>query len=95
MIYPLIHLHQKETKPLFRRGEKKMNTNMNTIQTNPFLTTILHALFAFAGACAVVFLISLLNILPVLTMAKDPGMMFILIAFPIIGGVSAFIKATA
>ena len=80
VIYPLIHLHQKETKTFF--------------QTTSFLITVLHALLAFAGACGVVFLISLLNILPVLTMAKDSGMMFILIAFPIIGGVSAFINAT-
>ena len=70
-----------------------MNTNMNMIQTNPLLIAIFHALLSFAGICTGVFLISVLDKVSFLTVAKDPGMMFMLIACPIIGGVSAFIEA--
>ena len=66
---------------------------MNMIKTNPSLTAGLHALLSFAGICVGVFLVSVIDKVTFLTVAKDPGMMFMLIACPIIGGISVFIEA--
>ena len=66
---------------------------MNTIRSNPFLIAVINALGVFAGAFGMIFILSLIDKVSILTKIKDPVMMTILIACPIVSGVSAFIRA--
>ena len=66
---------------------------MNTIKFNPFLTAVLNAFGVFAGAFGTIYIFSLIDKVSILTRMKDPVVMAILIACPIISGVSAFIRA--
>ena len=66
---------------------------MNTIKPNPFLIAVINALGVFAGAFGMIFILSLIDKVSILTRIKDPVMMIILIACPIVSGVSAFIRA--
>ena len=72
---------------------KRRRKKMNNIRTNPFLIGVINAVLTFAGSCGMIYILSLIDKVPFLTKVKDPVMMIILIAFPIICGVSAFIKA--
>ena len=66
---------------------------MNTIRSNPFLIAVINALGVFAGAFGMIFILSLIDKVSILTRIKDSVMMIILIACPIVSGVSAFIRA--
>lgn len=66
---------------------------MNTIKSTPFFSAVLNALVVFAGAFGTIYVLSLIDKVSILTKIKDPVMMIILIACPIISGVSAFMKA--
>lgn len=66
---------------------------MNTIKSNPFLIAVINALGVFAGAFGMIFILSLIDKVSILTRIKDPVMMIILIACPIVSGVSTFIRA--
>ena len=66
---------------------------MNTIRSNPFLIAVINALGVFAGTFGMIFILSLIDKVSILTRIKDPVMMIILIACPIVSGVSAFIRA--
>ena len=66
---------------------------MNTIRSNPFLIAVINALGVFAGAFGMIFILSLIDKVSILTRIKDPVMMIILIACPFVSGVSALIRA--
>ena len=66
---------------------------MNTIKSTPFFSAVLNALVVFAGAFGTIYVLSLIDKVSILTKIKDPVMMIILIACPIISGVSAIMKA--
>ena len=66
---------------------------MNHSRINPFLIGFLNMLLGFAGTCGTIYVLSLIDKVSFFTKVKDPVMMIILIACPIVSGVSAFIRA--
>ena len=66
---------------------------MNHSRINPFLIGFLNMLLGFAGTCGTIYVLSLIDKVSFFTKVKDPVMMTILIACPIIAGAYAYFRA--
>ena len=66
---------------------------MNTARRNPFVTAILNAILTFAAGAGTIYILSLAQKIPFLTKVKQPAMLIILIAGPIVAGISTYFRA--
>lgn len=66
---------------------------MNHSRINPFLIGFLNMLLGFAGTCGTIYVLSLIDKVSFFTKVKDPIMMTILIAAPLVCGISAYVRA--
>ena len=66
---------------------------MEKIKSNPLLVGILNCLVAAAGLLLVDLVLSLINKKPFAEQVSEPVSLIILIAGPIISGISSYVKA--
>ena len=75
------------------RTDRKGKRNMEKIKSNPLLVGILNCLVAAAGLLLVDLVLSLIDKKPFAEQVSEPVSLIILIAGPIISGISSYVKA--
>ena len=66
---------------------------MNTTKRNPVVIAILNSILTFAAGAGTIYILSLAQKIPFLTKVKQPTMLIILIAGPIVAGISTYFRA--
>ena len=66
---------------------------MNTVRRNPILIAIMNAVLTLAAGAGTIYILSLVQKIPFLTKVKQPAMLIILIAGPIVAGISTYFRA--
>jgi hypothetical protein len=66
---------------------------MNTVRRNPILIAIMNAVLTLAAGAGTIYILSLVQKIPFLTKVQQTPMLIILIAGPIIAGISAYFRA--
>ena len=66
---------------------------MNTVRRNPILIAIMNAVLTLAAGAGTIYILSLVQNIPFLTKVQQTPMLIILIAGPIIAGISAYFRA--
>ena len=66
---------------------------MNTVRRNPILIAIMNAVLTLAAGAGTIYILSLAQKIPFLTKVQQPAMLIILIAGPIVAGISTYFRA--